>query len=69
MKTELQRLKQLKKNLQNDFENSKKGNAALQVQVKAKDKEQANVDKLRADIAKKQKERITREERQQRETD
>ena len=61
--TELQRLKQLKKNLQNDLENAKKENVDLQKQVKAKDKEQAKVDKLKSDLAKKQKERNTLEER------
>ena len=59
--TELQRLKQLRKNLQNDLENAKKENVDLQKQVK--EKEQAKVDKLKSDLAKKQKERNTLEER------
>ena len=61
--TELQRLKQMKKNLQKDFENAKKENLDLQKQVKAKEKEQAKVDKIKSDLAKKQKERNTLEER------
>ena len=61
--TELQRLKQLKNNFQNDLENVKKENVDLQKQVKAKEKEQAKVDKLKSDLAKKQKERNTLEER------
>ena len=60
--TELQRLKQMKKNLQKDFENAKKENVDLQKQVKAKEKEQAKVDKIKSDLAKKQK-RNTLEER------
>ena len=36
---------------------------SFQVQVKAKEKEQAKVDKIRADLAKKQKERNTLEEK------
>ena len=41
--TELRRLQQLKKNLQNDFENAKKAVAALEKQAKTKAKEQINV--------------------------
>ena len=60
--TELQRLKQMKKNLQKDFENAKKENVDLRKQVKAKENEQAKVDKIKSDLAKKQK-RNTLEER------
>ena len=55
-KSELQRLKQLKKNLQADLENG-----ALQKLEKQKDREQARVDKLT--IASKEKERDAVEER------
>ena len=64
--TELQRLKQMKKNLQKDFENAKKENVDLQKQVKAKEKEQAKVDKLKSDLAKKQKERKTQHDKNHR---
>ena len=61
--TELWRLQQLKKNLQNDFENAKKEVAALEKQSKTKAKEQTNVDQLRAKIAAKERERNTVQER------
>ena len=60
---ELRRLQQLKKNLQNDFENAKKELAALDKQAKTKDKEQKSVDQLRAKIAAKKRERNLKEER------
>ena len=63
---ELGRLKQLKKNLQTDFDNAKKEVAALEKQAKSTvkniDKERATVDKLRKDIAKKQRKRNDLEE-------
>ena len=61
--TELRRLQQLKKNLQNDFENAKKEVAALAKQAKTKAKEQKSVDQLRAKIAAKERERNTVQER------
>ena len=61
--SELRRLQQLKKNLQNDFENTKKEVAALDKLAKTKTKEQTNVDQLRAKIAAKERERNTVQER------
>ena len=61
--SELRRLQQLKKNLQNDFENAKKEVAALEKQANTKAKEQTNVDQLRAKIAGKERERNTDQER------
>ena len=61
--SELRRLRLLKKNLQNDFENAKKELSALQKQAKTKDKEQKSVDQLRAKIAAKESERNTMEAR------
>ena len=61
--SELRRLQQLKKNLQNDFENAKKEVAALDKLAKTKTKEQTNVDQLRAKIAAKERERNTVQER------
>ena len=63
---ELRRLKQLKKNLETNFDNAKKEVAALEKQskstVKNIDKERATVDKLRKDIPKKQRKRNDLEE-------
>ena len=61
--SELRRLQQLKKNLQNDFEKTKKEVAALEKQAKTKAKEQTNVDQLRAKIAAKERQRNTVQER------
>jgi len=61
---ELRRLIQLKKNLQTeDFEETKKEVAALEKQAKNKEKAQAEVDKIKARLAKKERERNTVEER------
>ena len=59
--SELRRLQQLKKNLQNDFENAKKEVAALEKQAKTKAKAQKSVDQLRASLAAKERERNTME--------
>ena len=61
--SELQRLQQLKKNLQTDFENAKKEEAALEKQVKTKAKEQTRINQLREKIAAKESERNLLEER------
>ena len=61
--SELQRLQQLKKNLQNDFENAKKEVSALAKQAKTKAKEQTRVNQLRASLAAKENERNTMEAR------
>ena len=61
--SELRRLQQLKKNLQNDFENEKKKVSDLQKQAKTKAKEQKSVDQLREKIAAKESERNTMEAR------
>ncbi|KAL9966856.1 hypothetical protein ACROYT_G024986 [Oculina patagonica] len=61
--SELRRLKQLKKNLEKDFENSKKEVAALEKQAKQKAKEQTRVGQLRASLAAKESERNTLQER------
>ncbi|KAL9981686.1 hypothetical protein ACROYT_G000073 [Oculina patagonica] len=61
--SELRRLKQLKKNLEKDFENKKKEVAALEKQAKQIAKEQKQVDQLRASIAAKETEKNTWEER------
>ncbi|KAL9989506.1 hypothetical protein ACROYT_G004066 [Oculina patagonica] len=61
--SELRRLKQLKKNLEKDFENKKKEVAALEKQVKQIAKEKTRVDQLRAGIAAKESERNTLQER------
>ncbi|KAL9964267.1 hypothetical protein ACROYT_G027885 [Oculina patagonica] len=61
--SELRRLKQLKKNLEKDFENAKKEVAALEKQAKQKAKEQTRVDQLRASLAAKESERNTLQER------
>ena len=61
--SELQRLQQLKKNYQKDFENAKKEVAALEKQAKTKAKEQTRVDQLRASLAAKESERNTMEVR------
>ena len=61
--SELRRLQQLKKNLQNDFENAKKEVAALEKQAKTKAKEQTRVNQLRASLAAKESERNTIEAR------
>ncbi|KAL9955734.1 hypothetical protein ACROYT_G037101 [Oculina patagonica] len=61
--SELRRLKQLKKNLEKDFENKKKEVAALEKQAKQKAKEQTRVDQLRAGLAAKESERNTFQER------
>ena len=55
--SELQRLKQLKKNLQTDLEKQKKELAALQKMQKTRDKEQAKVDKLTTALSAKERER------------
>ena len=60
---ELRRLRQLKNNLQTDFENSKKEVAALEKQAKNKEKEQAKVDRIKASLVAKESERNTIEER------
>ena len=54
---ELQRLKQLKKILKPILKTKKKELVALQKIPKAKDKEQAKVDKLRASISAKEREK------------
>ncbi|KAL9973820.1 hypothetical protein ACROYT_G020323 [Oculina patagonica] len=61
--SELRRLKQLKKNLEKDFENKKKEVAALEKQAKQMAKEKTLVDQLRAGIAAKESERNTLQER------
>ena len=61
--SELRRLQQLKKNLQNDFENAKKEVSALEKQAKTKAKEQTRVNQLRASLAAKESERNTMEAR------
>ena len=61
--SELRRLQQLKKNLQNDFENAKKEVAALEKQAKTKAEEQTRVDQLRASLTAKERERNTMEAR------
>ena len=61
--SELRRLQQLKKNLQNDFENAKKEVADLEKQAKTKAKEQTRVNQLRASLAAKESERNTMEAR------
>ena len=61
--SELRRLKKLKENFQNDFENAKKEVAALQKQAKTKAKAQKSVDQLRASLAAKESERNTMEAR------
>ena len=61
--SELRRLLQLKKNLENDFENAKKEVAALKKQVKTKAKAQTRVNQLREKIAAKESERNTMEAR------
>ncbi|KAL9987050.1 hypothetical protein ACROYT_G001285 [Oculina patagonica] len=61
--SELRRLKQLKKNLEKDFENAKKEVAALEKQAKQKAKEKTRVDQLRAGLAAKESERNTLQER------
>ena len=61
--SELQRLQQLKKNYQKDFENAKKEVAALEKQAKTKAKEQTRVNELRASLAAKERERNTMEAR------
>ena len=54
--SELQRLKQLKKNLQTDLKKQKKELAALQKMQKTRDKEQAKVDKLTTALSAKERE-------------
>ena len=61
--SELRRLKQLKKNLQYDFEKAKKDVEDLQQKAKTKAKEQKSVDQLREKIAAKESERNTMEAR------
>ena len=61
--SELQRLQQLKKNYQKDFENAKKEVAALEKQAKTKAKEQTRVNQLRPSLAAKESERNTMEVR------
>ena len=61
--SELRRLQQLKKNLQNDFENAKKEVAALEKQAKTKAKEQIRVNQLRESLAAKESERNSMEAR------
>ena len=61
--SKLQRLQQLKKNYQKDFENAKKEVAALEKQAKIKAKEQTRVNELRASLAAKERERNTMEAR------
>jgi len=60
---EMSRLKQLQKNLQTDFENAKKEMATLEKQAKAKEEEQAKVDRLRASLAAEESDRNLLEER------
>jgi len=60
---ELRRLKQLKKNYQTDFENTKKALDPLTKQAKNREKEQAKVDRLRASLAAKESETNAMEER------
>ncbi|KAL9963561.1 hypothetical protein ACROYT_G027081 [Oculina patagonica] len=61
--SELRRLKQLKKNLEKDFENAKTEVAALEKQAKQKEKDQTRVDQLRASISEKNTEISTMQER------
>ena len=61
--SELRRLQQLKKNLENDLEKAKKELAALEKLAKTKAKEQKSVDQLRASLAAKESERNTMEAR------
>ena len=61
--SELRRLQQLKKNLENDLEKAKKELAALEKLAKTKAKEQKSVDQLRASLAAKESERNTMEVR------
>ena len=61
--SELRRLQQLKKNLENDLEKAKKELAALEKLAKTKAKEQKSVDQLRASLAAKERERNTMEAR------
>ena len=61
--SELRRLKQLKKNYQDDFEKAKQKVSELQKQAKTKAKEQTRVDQLREKIAAKESERNTMEAR------
>ena len=61
--SELRELRQQAKNYQTDFENAKKEVAALEKQAKGKEKEKERVDKLRLNLAAKEKERNTLEER------
>jgi len=60
---ELRRLKQLKKNYQTDLENKKKELDSLTKKARNIEKEQANVDRLRASLAAKGSETNTMEER------
>ena len=60
--SELRRLQQLKNNFQKHLEETKKWLTALQKLAKDKRKEQAKADKLKADLATKEKERNTLEE-------
>ncbi|KAJ7328602.1 hypothetical protein OS493_023871 [Desmophyllum pertusum] len=60
---ELRRLQQLKKNLQTDLENEKKEVSALEKQAKNVGKARAKVEKLQADLAAKESDRNTLEER------
>ena len=62
-KTEIQRLKQLKKNYQADLENNKKEIAALNKIAKNKEAAQKKVDKERAKLAEKERERNLIEKR------
>ncbi|KAL9985558.1 hypothetical protein ACROYT_G007979 [Oculina patagonica] len=61
--SELRRLKQLKKNLEKDFENKKKEVAALEKQAKQIAKEQTRVGQLRAGLADIESRRNTLQER------
>ena len=61
--SEERELRQRAKNYQTDLENAKKEVAALEKQAKNKEKEQAKVDKLRFDLAAKEKERNTLDKR------
>ena len=61
--SELRRLQQLEKNLENDLEKAKKELAALEKLAKTKAKEQKSVDQLRASLAAKESERNTMEAR------
>ena len=54
---ELRRLEQLKKNYQTDLENKKKELDSLTKKSKKREKEQANVDRLRASLAAKESEK------------